>query len=556
MSTKTIRKRIALIAASALTAGVLSVVAAPVANAAAGDGNFDASTGTLGLVGAITPALGNPTNSTTRTAVLLKTGTLYVSTVGTGVIKVSSGALISGSTTASKINGSQTCAEGVVASDLTAITPTGAAGTTFTVTGYDEDTCAGAATIGDVLTVTIAASNMAGVVSPADSTVRWDNNSTGSAPTAAEDATNSSTTSGTQLYLFMNIADAYGQDISDTTGALVVSVSSGAYLGTIGTTAGSAALATATTQVSTSDPSSLWVRVGEATAGAGWSGTVTVTYNGTLVATKSGKITGLASKITATPYKIGKTGGSAQDPAFLYTVTDAVGNPLAFTSSNIVLSTSSNSASVSDANGGSTNAAYGGAYGDYVGSGTYTCTSTAGTSNVVVQTTLSNGTVIKSNSFTAICGGDAATYTASFDKASYLQGEIATLTVVFRDTKGNLANSNTAVDTITSGASNMSISAPMLAQVGAFTSASKPGVAGTLEVKFTVGTSSGLTDGAYNAVVNIPNLNTYGKAQSVAYKVSTGSATVSNAEVLKSIVALIASINKQIQALQKLILKK
>ncbi|NBQ98815.1 MAG: hypothetical protein EBU12_11495, partial [Microbacteriaceae bacterium] len=34
MSTKTIRKRIALVAVSALTAGVLSVVAAPVANAA------------------------------------------------------------------------------------------------------------------------------------------------------------------------------------------------------------------------------------------------------------------------------------------------------------------------------------------------------------------------------------------------------------------------------------------------------------------------------------------------------------------------------------------
>ena len=40
------------------------------------------------------------------------------------------------------------------------------------------------------------------------------------------------------------------------------------------------------------------------------------------------------------------------------------------------------------------------------------------------------------------------------------------------------------------------------------------------------------------------------------YKVSTGGDTTSNADVLKSIVALIASINKQIQALQKLILKR
>jgi hypothetical protein len=42
--------------------------------------------------------------------------------------------------------------------------------------------------------------------------------------------------------------------------------------------------------------------------------------------------------------------------------------------------------------------------------------------------------------------------------------------------------------------------------------------------------------------------------QSVTF--AGGSATVSNADVLKSIVALIASINKQIQALQKLILKR
>ncbi len=37
MSTKTLRKRIALVAVSALTAGLFSVVSAPVANATAGD---------------------------------------------------------------------------------------------------------------------------------------------------------------------------------------------------------------------------------------------------------------------------------------------------------------------------------------------------------------------------------------------------------------------------------------------------------------------------------------------------------------------------------------
>jgi hypothetical protein len=554
MSTKTLRKRIALIAASALTAGVLSVVAAPAANAAAGDGAIDATTGSVGLIGALTPTIASTPSATTRTAVLLKTGSLVLSTLGDASIVVSAGAIITSSTQPADINGSQTCVASAAAETFT-ITPTGAAGTTFTVTGYDEDTCATAATTNNILTVTIAASNLAGVASAADSSVRWDSNSTGDAPSAAEDVTNSQAATGGQLYLRMNIADAYAQDISDTTGALVITASTGAVLGSVGTTAGSAAGSVATTAVSSSDPSALWVRVGEATAGAGWAGTVTVSYNGVLIATKTGRITGKAAKLVGTPYKIAKTGGATTTNAFLYTLTDAAGNGLATSAASIVMTSSSNSAVVSDANG-YTAAAYGNTYGDYVGQGTYTCTSTAGTSSVVIQTTLSDATVVKSAPFTATCGGAAATYTASFDKASYIQGEVAVLTIAWKDSRGFAANSEDAVDTITSGASNMSISAPMLAQVGAFTSATKPGLSGTTAVNFTVGTSSGLTEGSYNAVVNVPNLNTLGKAQSVAYKVSTGTSAVSNADVLKSIVSLIASINKQIQALQKLILKK
>jgi hypothetical protein len=488
----------------------------------------------------------------------LSTGELKLSTTAVAAIVVSSGAYISSvsgsGVTLAAINGSQNCVDMLNADNIAVIKPKGAAGSTFTVTGYDGD-CATLGAVGDIITVTIAATNVAGVASAADSSVRWDSDSAGDAPSAAADITNSSAATGSQLYLRINVADAYGQDISSTSGALVVTASSGAVLGSIGTTAGTAAGSTASTAVSSADPSALWVRVGEATAGAGWAGTVTVTYDGVLIATKSGKITGKAAKLTATPYKIGKTGGATTQNAFLYTVTDAAGNGLTTTASAIVMDTSSNSAIVSDANS-VTAATYGATYGDYVGQGAYTCTSTAGTSTVVVKHVLSDATVIKSAPFTATCGGDAATYTASFDKASYVQGEVAKMTIVFRDSRGALANSETAVDTIASGASNMTISAPMMAQVGSFTSASKPGLAGTLEVNFTVGTSSGLTEGSYNAVVNIPNLNTLGKAQNVAYKVTTGTSTVSNAEVLKSIVSLIASINKQIQALQKLILRR
>jgi hypothetical protein len=71
------------------------------------------------------------------------------------------------------------------------------------------------------------------------------------------------------------------------------------------------------------------------------------------------------------------------------------------------------------------------------------------------------------------------------------------------------------------------------------------------------GTASGLTDGTYNGIVDFTALTAVAATkQTVTYKLSTGGDTTTNADVLKSIVALIASINKQIQALQKLILKR
>jgi hypothetical protein len=71
----------------------------------------------------------------------------------------------------------------------------------------------------------------------------------------------------------------------------------------------------------------------------------------------------------------------------------------------------------------------------------------------------------------------------------------------------------------------------------------------------TVGTTSGLTAGSYTGVIEFSS-PALGTKQTPTYKLSTGGDTTSNADVLKSIVALIASINKQIQALQKLILKR
>ena len=60
------------------------------------------------------------------------------------------------------------------------------------------------------------------------------------------------------------------------------------------------------------------------------------------------------------------------------------------------------------------------------------------------------------------------------------------------------------------------------------------------------------TAGTFNAVFNLGGSTT--KSVTVAYTIADGA--TSNSDVLKAIVSLIASINKQIAALQKALLRR
>jgi hypothetical protein len=140
----------------------------------------------------------------------------------------------------------------------------------------------------------------------------------------------------------------------------------------------------------------------------------------------------------------------------------------------------------------------------------------------------------------------------SLDKQTYRQGDIATMTVKFVDNKGNKANSFVGVGTST-------MIMPMMTFVGATgTATALPNKDGEIKYTLTVGTTAGMTAGTYTGVVNFTALTGAGTAVTATptYTLTTGGDTTTNADVLKSIVALIASINKQIQALQKLILKR
>ena len=317
------------------------------------------------------------------------------------------------------------------------------------------------------------------------------------------------------------------------------------------------------------------VRVKQATAGKPVTTTVTITFNGAVICTKTITIRGeVASMAISNVASVESDGTGAASASWLADGTLREGHmyiQLKDRAGNTVLpgnQTSTNTgqgefsidtASVTNLVTGFTVAANNQAtslsssalpYNYSVGK--YTCGSSQyGTQKVTIKHTSAATGKITTSTFDARCAGDAYTYTASFDKASYNQGEIATLTVKFLDSKGNAANSITPV-----GASQMII--PMMTFVTATGAASTTTKAdGTVAYTMTVGTSAGMTAGTYSGIVDFTGLTAVAATkQTVTYKLSTGGDTTTNADVLKSIVALIASINKQIQALQKLILKR
>jgi hypothetical protein len=538
MSTMTLRKRIALVAVTALGTGLLSVVAVPSANATGAIANVTGSTGLLASSSVAT---------TTGTAVLLTTGTLSVEVTASsgnaqarlevtgGVIQSASGGVIA-TDQLSVLEASGNTANNVT---LT-IRPTAAAGSTMTVKTFASET---GSTVVSQIVVTIASSSVSGALSVANSTVAF-TAADGDAATADVSGENT-TTVGTPLFLNVQLKDAYKAPITSTTGALVVTVSAGARVSVSSDANGAPDTATFTQAVSSASPADLNIQVDEATVGTGWAGTITVSYNGVVVATKTGTITGAPASITLTAKKVGKTGSNAA--ALDYQVRDAANNIVVLTQTDLVFSSSSNTAVVTSAVGDAVNSA------TAVGTAAFTCTSTAGTADLVMQTTLSNATVVKSNSVAVRCGGAAATYTASFDKAAYAQGDIATLTVSFKDAKGNAANSYDAVSA--SPTADQVLTVNQTERVTAHAAAAKLNASGNLVYTFTVGTASGAVAGKYQALVSFPTVST-GTTQTVAYEVTGAAGAVSNADVLKAIVSLIASINKQIAALQKALLRR
>ena len=609
MSTKTIIKRVALVAVTALGAGVLSVAPASAANnTAVGGTNATTAAGVLNIAteasitgaavlsasgsGVASKSLGLLTNSTTQTtSTLTSTATVrfdgalafYYTAVTAGAavtVGVTGGTITAASSAAgtSNFNASKTQlvngAGSAAAPILNFAVKPDSGVASMTVSLYETAAAAadngsaadlasiqsGATSKGSLkqrYTVTVATTSLSGAYSSTNSLV----NVVASAATAATgiDEANANVIANSASsvgYVAIDLLDAYLVSL-DGLGALVITGTNGAGIAYAG--ASSAGTPTNVTAVSTDTSGTITVARPSAFAGKAFSTTVTVTWNGVVVGTKSFTFQGEVASMVVTPRRIGALGASSTD-AFRVTYADDGGNSLISlgTSATTVVAATLTTAVTGAAigtQGSSTDAA----------KGTLTCAAGSsaylggGTANLQLQhVNALSGTVVKSNVFPVSCQGNAYTYTAGFDKASYSPGSIATLTLTFKDRDGDLASgydtwAGTNVVTFAGAPS----AAPVTAAATTDKADSGAGNVGIKTYQFVVGS----TEGTFSAVISALDINGRNSSQTnqtVQYTVAApvNPAVVSNAQVLQSIVALIASINKQIQALQALILKK
>jgi len=178
---------------------------------------------------------------------------------------------------------------------------------------------------------------------------------------------------------------------------------------------------------------------------------------------------------------------------------------------------------------------------------TITCND-KGTYKMKLKTTAADASTVYSPEFSITCAGSAVNYKAKLDKTSYVPGDIATVTISAMDSAGKPTYDAQVVGSGASiaGSNLTAVTAPTAADT--FTSGDKT-------YKFVVGS----TEGTYQLVVDLPGIDntTYSQAAlTLPYTIKASSASVTNAEVLAAIVKLIASINKQIAALQKALTKK
>jgi hypothetical protein len=595
------KQRIALVAVSALTAGLFSVVSTPAANATA---TATILTGVPQIIGTSSicyasndagAAIALPADNTTGLSPASTGLNITVPVGGTLILGLDDTDLVALTGPLAVINlefdGAGTAATSALNSvGKVTITDTGAnddmvllsalaVGSATIVASADAASSNPTSTRANTINITVVAACVTGTFSEAYTVSQATTLTAIAAGAVLRGADVSTIAAGEPVSITAVVKNGY--DAAVPSDVFTATATNGALVNIDGS---AISLATSDTKGTTSFDSAtatgadVFVRVDNPT-GAALTTVVTIAYAGQVVSTKTLTWRGEATKINVVAKAVGKTSGKGQ---IHYTLTDAAGNLTAGSVSGLVTSFGATVTSTSDTTNTGTateptfattgkGASFSGKaqvtenvntvpMGSVITSATYgiavfNCGASAGTADVTLRYYQPVTGAYISTPVSVSCAGGVDTYTVSTDKASYNIGDIATFTITAKDSKGNpvhdyLNTANAALATGTATA-DISIGGGTITKAAAITDsigALGGNAAGNATFKAQL-----TTEGTFNAVVNLAGSTT--KSVTVSYKVNSSGA-VSNAQVLQSIVALIASINKQIQALQALILKK
>ena len=597
MSKKTIKQRIAIVAASALTAGFFSVVSSPAANAAADDFHIslvasttgtaspNATIGSATSVGwiAATNAAGTAVSTTSisvddseaQTGVLTAGGALSFlvesnTTTANGVsIVVTGGTLsgIAGTNGTASVNGTLTTAvtaqTAATAATLIGVAKaTAAAGSTMTLAAYSGTGITGTSSASNgvllgTFTITIAAASASDTYAESKSVINTQapvSKGTTAAGTNAYDASGR-IDNGKVGVIYYSLKDAYSAGL--TSGTLSVSATGGSNVNIEDTaTPGAAYSATSgfDSEAMSSTANAGYIVVTQPVSNTSGSTTVTLTLSGTVLATKTLNWNGDAASIaliSASSNSIFANGATENTTVGLsgvvYVVKDAAGNTLNRTT--LPTMTGQTGALIGASLGTTANTTSGILQTEAAGYGTATMVIPSsllnGAGTYKLRTANSAGVNIDSAAISAtVSAGTTDSFSVSWDKASYVSGEIATVTIsAFDAYKTKIHDGALATGLVSTTPSGFTVA-------GAACDATKKFANGIITCKY----AAGNTAGSYASDIDLTTSTSQSATITVLKIPSDGS--VSNADVLKSIVALIASINKQIQALQKLILKR
>ena len=537
MSTKTLRKRIALVAVAALGAGVLSVAPAFAGSIVATDITLSDVGGTAGVCasGASTVA------STPRYITVGGTQDITVANNADGVATITGGAVwVSGSTSDAidstrkvlTLNATSTNRLSVVSAGVFSVAYTLDAGTAVETHYF----------------MAVASCNNAWSSSQSKAQL---NLTAGASATSNVDATGAAaiayTAAGQYSYLDIDLKDAYAVALDTSLTAKIATVTGGCTISW--DTSATSGTATAVDPAAGSDATEDLVIIGDNTPRTC---TVTVDFGGTVVASKTLKMYGDVAKLTIDPtsskyFAYGVDGSASATAvganAVAYVATDSAGNTINLPSAPTISSGTAGFQQATFADGGyaSTAATTNGfATLDFVG--TNVTVRGKGTYKIKVSR-LSDGVTVYSDEQSAEINKSTYTYTASFDKASYVSGDIMTLTISAKDSAGNPVYDGYTIGTNTIGVGGTT-ALSTIATTDYF-------VNGVKKYKY----SAGATASGYGWTVDITNGSDQA-ALTGTIQITAPVGGVSNADVLKAIVSLIASINKQIAALQKALLKR